>query len=189
MSQLRGPASSESGVLCAEDTRGVGTAQALDDAATLWGTLVATSFGVLDAGTRPRSTRELTLDETLGVLGDRPTVKLPALARLVALTGSLPPSAAPMRSVVGSHKRTRRMRAYRFKALSLEALSATPASDRAPAVENVEHDDERYVRPREGIETVKIDRLAVRRQRRRWRALVVALTVAVMVLAWRAALS
>jgi hypothetical protein len=181
MSQLRGPASSESGVLCAEDTSGAGSAQALDDAVSVWGTLVATSSGVLDVGTRPRSTRELTLDETLGVLGDRPTVKLPALARLVALTCSLPPSLARARppTVVGSHKRTRRMRAYRFKALSLEELMAPRAEEPALA----QSEDVHVVdRPRDGIATVRIDRLAVRRRRTRRRASVIALTLFLILL-------
>jgi hypothetical protein len=181
MSQLRGPASSESGATCADDTSGAGAAQALDAAFAVWGMLVAISSPVLDAATRSRSTRELTLDETLGVLGDRPTLKFVALPRLVALTGSFPPSHAPARAVVGSRKRTRRMRAYRFKALSLEELVTPPTAEPSSnAVEN----EPAFERPRDGFETVKIDRIAIRRARSRRRVLVVALVFLLMLLAW-----
>ena len=155
----------------------------------LGGMLIANSSRVLDVGITSRSTRELTLDETLGVLGDRPTLKLVALPRLVALTSNVPPLKAPARSVLGSRKRTRRMRAYRFKALSPEQLSAAPVEAK-PAAEKIERDDERpFERPREGIATVKIDRIAVRRKALRRRAFVAALTMIVALLAWFTALS
>ena len=181
MSQLRGPASSESDATCANDTSGAGAAQALDAATAVWGMLVAISPRVLEAGMHSRSTRELTLDETLGVLGDRPTLKFVALPRLVPLTGSFSPSPVPARPFLGSRKRTRRMRAYRFKALSLEMLTATPAT---PAVAETKGEEERFERPRDGFETVKIDRVAIRRARARRRNLFVALVMAVTLLAW-----
>jgi len=78
------------------------------------------------------------------------------------------------------------MRAYRFKALSLEELMTPPAAE--PVTQTVESEPVPiYDRPRDGFETVKIDRIAVRRQRARRRALIVALAVA-MLLAILAAL-
>jgi hypothetical protein len=138
---------------------------------TVNGAPIALFPTVLDSYDRARlSTRELTLDETLGVLGDRVTRKLPALRR-TPLAVAVPFS--------GSTKRTRRMRAYRFKALSLEQLLAQQETAHVEVKAEAHIEEERYMRPPD-VQTIKIDRVAVRRIA--WkRAVVATLTIALMI--------
>ena len=138
----------------------------LEPSETVRGASIAFSDPVIGTFCRKRvGTRELSLDETLGVLGDRVT------QRIVAL-----PAPPVVTQVAGSYKRTRRMRALRFKALSLAELNRP--IDRTTLV------DAPIVFPRDGIATVKIDRLQIRRDRRRRQVLATMLVLILFVVWW-----
>lgn len=136
----------------------------LEPSETVRGASIAFSDPVIGTFCRKRvGTRELSLDETLGVLGDRVTRRMAAL-----------PAPAVVTQVAGSYKRTRRMRALRFKALSLAELNRP--IERTTLVDVP-------VFPRDGIATVKIDRLQIRRERRR-RHMLATLFVLVLFVVW-----